>query len=188
MRRLVTHSNPENRETPLLLLAELRAIDPTIELVYFGERDWRLGSVRPNDFRRQKGEALLAMEARRPVAEQNPKNRYIAKLSQEGFAQIAKYIDLGDPSGAVLDESGVTTTILADFSSRHDAWIQDGGEEVFKQRMSDTLGEKEKAEAAALAQQYAVTDGRAHYRREMRGKVTFGYGGMTGGRGALITP
>jgi hypothetical protein len=169
VRRLVQHDNPEGRETPLLLLADLRAIDQTIELVYFGARDWRLGSVRPNDRRTKGGAHILKMEEARDAVHRNPKNIMLGKLLLQGFSQIAQYHDQGDPSGVVLDEDGQETTILADFSARQAAWLQDGGESV-----------------AYEMDQYLAQDGREHYRRIVRGRSMFGPAGQTGGDRALI--
>jgi hypothetical protein len=187
-RRLVTHQNPEGRETPLLLLAQLRTIDETLELVYFGKRDWRLGSVKPNDERTFRGDRILAFEDARDPVHRNPKNLYLGALLKEGFAQIAQYFDMGDPSGAVKDAHGNITTIFEDMQQRQQAWTIDGGEDAFKQSFAVTIGDEKKAEAEATMKQYVATDGRAHYHREMRNRVMFGPAGMTGGSGRIITP
>jgi hypothetical protein len=181
IRRLVQHDNPENRETPLLLLGALRQIDPTIELVYFGDRSWRLGAVNPNDRRTMAGHTILKFEESRDAHVRNRRNLWLGKLLLQGFSQIAEFHDKGDPSGVVLDEDGQETTILQDFTERHNAWITDGGAEVFKRRLDVALGDDKMREQMHTIDQYLAQDGREQYRRIMRGRKMFGPAGMTGG-------
>jgi hypothetical protein len=154
--------------------------------VYFGARDWRLGSVRPNDRRTKGGAHILKMEEARDAVHRNPKNIMLGKLLLQGFSQIAQYHDQGDPSGVVLDEDGQETTILADFSARQAAWLQDGGESVATARFAVSLGDDRAREAAYEMDQYLAQDGREHYRRIVRGRSMFGPAGQTGGDRALI--
>jgi len=182
--RLVRHENPEGRPTPLLLLASLRELDPLIELVYFGERDWRLGAVRPTDIRYQAAQAILAQQHRLGV-NANPKSVMLGRLLEQGFAQIAMYRDFGDPAGEVEDvELKERCTILANFTRRHQN-ASDRREAVFADALAESGGQSRRAKAE-YDYHDALNDKRGHIAREMRGKTTFGYGGMTGGRGKLV--
>lgn len=197
MKRLVNHSNPEGRETPLLLLAELRAIDETMEIVYVGERMWWIGRVVPTDLRRDRGLLMLSqLDALDGVHKDRPsvqRSIAYAKLLVQGFARIEIYHDCGDPSGEVEVEyfEGIKplryrTTILADIKERCAAFERDGGEAAFARRLAETDGTNKKAESDASLREYLVNDGLAHYRREVRNRVQFGHGGMTGGAGKLL--
>jgi len=216
--RLVQIESMEGRDAPLLLMAALRDIDPTVELIYFGrwvesvnempvvdehggtvmrpEREiryrvsgrWRLGAVRRTDERQRRGEAILAMEERRSIP--NPRNVLLGKLLLQGFAQIEEYIG-PDPSGLMLVNPGpdeYETTILEDFRARDAHWRRGEGDQVVEERLVAASDEERRRVAAANFNQYLATDGRAHYRREMRGRLLVGPGGSSGGRGKLILP
>lgn len=188
--RLVAHENPEGRATPILLLADLRSIDPTVELVYFGSRDWRLGAVRPDgparEERAKRGERMLAelSNAKGMGYKVSPKSFMLGHLLKQGFAQIAQYFDFGDVSGTVKDAWDNETTIIHDFRERDAHWRRDQGESVVRQAAAEASTNKP-ADERALSH-YLATEGRAHYRREVRGRFQFGYGGMTGGTGQKL--
>ena len=190
--RLVTRP-AEGRQPPATLVAALQAIDPSVTLFYVGDGVWWLGSVQPNEYRQRDGEMILAHEATRSIP--NPRNVFLGKLAVEGFARIEAYVG-PDPSGLMVVNPGAdneyTCTILEDFRQRDHNWRVDrkAGEQVAKERMEESLGEPERREAEAKAIQYARTDARAHYRREMRDRKSFGFGGVTGGRGSgiIISP
>lgn len=197
--RLVDHQNPESRETPLLLLAALRDIDPSIELVYFGARDWRLGAVRSGearDYRAEQGDKLLdhLERARAAGHSPSPKNFMLAYLLKQGFAQIAQYRDHGDPAGlvhCVVDASGsydYETTILHDFRERDFNWRRDQGEAVVMAAAEEASGLSQRREADAKMRDYLATDARDHYARHMRGRIMSGAAGVTGGSGKLLLP
>ncbi len=192
--RLVSHENPEGRATPLLLLAELREIDPTAELVYFGARDWRVGAVRlsgeARDFRAKKGDQMLDQleRARAEGLHPSPKSFMLGLLLRQGFAQIAQYYDHGDPAGVVTDSDGHETTILADFRMRDWNHRKDQGAEVVAHNAAESGGRTRRAEASRRLRDYLHNDGRDHYNREVRNRVQMGHGGMTGGSGKLLTP
>lgn len=191
MRRLVNHDNPEARATPLILLATLRDIDPTVELCYAGNRIWWLGSVRPNEVRARKGQFILDqmnqldrhLHERPSIA----RNIMLAKLAIQGFALIEAYFDHGDPSGRVTVAEGTPTAydcnMVEDFRERDFAWRRDQGEEAAQRKIDIALGKEIEAEAQEQFNQYLAADGRDHYRREVRNRVTIGYGGTTGGGG-----
>lgn len=189
--RLVHHDNPESRATPLLLLAALRDIDATTELVYVGDGTWWLGTVRPNAERRRSGELILQQEAQRALP--NPRNVMLGHLALQGFARVQAYTCAGDPScDHVTDAEGYMCTIVEDFRERDAHWRQDQGRSVFQHRLTASTTDPQQHHAAAQFRDYLRTDGRAHYRREVRGRVQFGPGGMTGGAGhhcsALVPP
>lgn len=185
--RLVRHENPEGRQTPLLLLASLRELDPEIELVYFGSNDWRLGAIRPTDIRYQNGQQILKQQHYLGVAA-NPKSVMLGHLLCQGFALVAAYRDFGDPNGEVLDtQLNERCTILANFRRRHQN-ATDQREAVFADALAESGGASRKAQAARDFKDVLHNDVRGHCAREMRGHTTFGYGGQTGGRGRIITP
>lgn len=200
IRRLVNHENPEGRETPLLLLADLRLLDPIIEIVYVGERMWWVGRVDPNTERTRRGETILKqMLALDDYLRERPtimRNIMLGRLLQQGFARIEMYRDCGDPSGEVevewFDSHGkqdwYRTTILADIKERYHAFERDGGEAKVAERMAFTDGTLNEEASGKAMREYIVNDGLAHYRREVRNRVVFGHGGMTGGASRLLTP
>ncbi len=185
--RLVEHENPEGRLTPLLLLASLRELDPSVELVYFGARDWRLGAVRPTAKRFAAGAMILDNEERRAPRERSIKNILLARLLKQGFAQIAKYVEPegGDISGNVLTENGEHVSVAAHFERLCFFDRQDRGESIVTAALLADSPEGRSVEQKKTFDDYMATDGRAHYAREMKGRVTMGAGGFTGTSSAL---
>jgi hypothetical protein len=193
IRRLVQHSSPDGRETPLLLLGALREIDPTVELAHFGGRDWRLGSVKSGQslaWRAEKAAQMIDSLDRAKAAGHriNYKNYLLANLLRQGFAMIAQYFDFGDPSGTVQDSDGNHTTIVEDFRERDFHYRRDQGEAVVREATAEAGGRSRDRESDRKFADYMHADGRDHYNREMRGRVQFGVGGMTGGSGRLVGP
>jgi hypothetical protein len=185
MKRLVVFDNAESRPTPLLLLAALREIDPRVELVYVGEGKWWLGGVNPNDERTRRAEILLKqmewVEREEPALYRRPsvqRSIMAAKLGLQGFARIEQYTANGEPSGTVLDSGGHPCTIVEDFRERQWNWQRDGGEAKVAERNEFNLGVHAERESNAQFQQYLAEDGRAHYAREMRGRVVVGVNGL----------
>lgn len=198
MKRLVHHTNPEARVTPLILLASLRDIDPLVELVYAGERIWWLGAVRPNEVRAKKGQfildQMLALDNHHHERPTIARNIMLGKLAIQGFALIERYDDHGDPAGRVTVAAGTPSeydcNMVEDFRERDAAWRRDGGERNAQAKLDHALGKHIEAEAQAQFDQYLAADGRDHYRREVRNRVQFGYAGQTGGGGhpLILTP
>lgn len=196
MQRLVHHTNPEARETPILLLASLREIDPTVELLYAGDRIWWLGSVSANEARAERGRVMLAqLNALDEHLKDRPsiaRSIMLGKVVLQGFALIEAYRDHGDPSGVVTvawdTPIAYDCSMIEDFRDRDDHWRRDQGRTVMADKMSVALGDEKQARAEATIKHYLATDGRDHYRREMRHRVSFGPAGMTGGSGRLIHP
>lgn len=176
----------EGQECPPELLSQLRAIDQSVELIHFGGGDWRLGAVNPTDERVRDGELMLKQMER--MDRPGVKNMLLARLAIQGFAQIEAYTATQGISNTVTDSEGTFCTVLEDFRARDSAWRTDQGRSVFEQRLAVTTGEAEKAEHDAQLREFARTDGRSHYRREIRGRVMFGAAGMTGGSGRIILP
>lgn len=185
MRRLLHFDEAPPLETPIILLATLREIDATVELVHFGTaskgslpdnlrgkdlQDWRLGSVRPNEVRRKKGEAILEMESHRAIA--NMKNVLLGKIAVQGFAQIARYFSEGTPGMAVTyDEDGAPVNVVEDLRARDFEWRRNQGEDVFQRRADESEGIPQKLAGDALLLDKLHTDGRAEYRRAKRGAI-----------------
>lgn len=182
MQRLVTVTNADGIDTPPDLLAQLRAIDPAIELVYAGEGWWWLGAVRPSRVRYRDGAHILQVERARG-AQANPRNILLGRLAMEGFAMIEKYRTLaGDPAGPVETSSGYHTTIVEDLRWRDAEWRRDQGATRFQAQLDADQKVEQKAESRARMIDYLRTEGRAHYRRE-RGRLVAGPAGVTGGPG-----
>lgn len=186
----------EDKAAPPALLAQLRAIDPTVELVHFGGGDWRLGAVMLTDERVASGEAILGQLLKQPLRDRNIKTVLLGMLSIQGFAQIEKYFaSTGDISGTVYVEGGLDgkegylCTVLEDFRERDHAWRKDQGAAKFAERLYLTSNEPARVENEKQRQEWLRTDGRDHYNREVRNRKTFGYGGgETGGTGKIILP
>ncbi len=186
----------EDKAAPPQLLMQLREIDPTVELVHFGGGDWRLGAVLLTDERVASGEAILGQLLKQPVAQRNIKAVVLGMLSIQGFAQIEKYFtSTGDVSGPVYVEGGLDgkdgyfCTVLEDFRARDHAFRKDQGEANFATRLGLTSNEAARAENEKQTQEWLRTDGRDHYRREVRNRKSFGFGGgETGGTGKIVLP
>ena len=195
MQRLVTVENAEARPTPVLLLSALRDIDPLVDLVYAGERRWWLGAVRENSERRRKGENILEQMAKldNHRLEEPHIARYVmlGKLATQGFALIETYFG-NDPSGVVTVAEGTPhayqCSMIEDFRERQIAFERDGGEENAIKKIKLALGDEQQDAAEAEIRAYLASDGRDHYRREVRNRVTMGYGGSTGGSGRILIP
>ena len=180
VRRLVHYEHPGAIDTPLLLLSELRHIDPLAELVHAGEDRWWLGVVSDNSERRQRAETMMrqldvvSREIGHPI---NPRTVMLCKLNLQGFALIETYRG-NDPAGTVRVEDGEHSyecSMVEDFRERDAAWRRDQGSENVKAALLRTLREPERREREAKMREYLATDGRDQYRRHMRGRVTVGY-------------
>jgi hypothetical protein len=191
MQRLVTYELVEGRETPVLLLAQLREIDPRVELVYAGEGRWWLGGVRPNDYRKERGEIMLKQldyyRSEEPELWRRPsmqRNYLLGRLFIQGFSMIECYVG-NDPFGllAVEDSPPYDCYMVEDFRARHHAFAEDPeqGEAVVEERLRAAGRENEKENGERLMREWLAQDGRSHYRRSMRGRVMMGAAGMTGG-------
>ena len=176
----------EGQECPPELLAQLRAIDESVELIHFGGGDWRLGAVMLTDERQRDGAMMLDQLSR--LDHPNPKNLLLARLAIQGFATIEKYTATQGISNTVTDSEGNPCTVLEDFRARDHAWRKDQGQSVFERRLAVTNGDERRREHDELLREFVRTDGRSHYRREIRNRVSFGYGGVTGGSGRIILP
>lgn len=173
LRRLVHYEHPGALTTPILLLAALREIDPTVELVHAGEDRWWLGAVSDNAERRQMAEAMMAQIQRLEVQQQAARTVMLCKLNLQGFALIETYRG-PDVTGTVRVDNGEDSyycTVLEDFRERDAHWRRDEGDRIVETRLDASMRGPERREAEAKAREYLYTDGRAEYRRHMRGKV-----------------
>lgn len=201
-RRLVQFDNPEARETPLLLLADLRAFDDLIELVYVGDQLWWVGRVTPSDELRDGGyrieremNALVNDEPRMMDRPSIRRNFMLARLLQQGFSRILQVRAPGDVSGAVLVEwitdggrvAEYETTLVAEIRERYFHFNKDGGTEFIAERLMLTDPKHRKAMSDAAYYNFLKNEGLALYRREFRNRVQFGPGGTTGVRGDEIS-
>ncbi len=176
IRRLVHYEHPGAIDTPVLLLSELRDIDPTVELVHAGEDRWWLGAVSDNAERRLRAEMMMTQLELLEVQQKAPRTIMLCKLNLQGFALIETYRG-PDIAGTVRVEDGEDSyycSIVEDFRERDAAWRRDQGSENVKAALLRTMREPERREAEAKMKEYLYTDGRDHYRRTMRNRVTFG--------------
>ena len=191
--RLVQFDNAEARPTPLLLLADLRMIDPQVELVYVGEGRWWLGAIKPNDERRRKGELIAKQMDSLPIEHQQlptiQRNKMLARLLIQGFARIEEYFAPGDPSGDVIARRGSPDEyhclMVCDFQERDFCFRSEEQRRANEAQMIDQVtGAEEKRASDANFRDYILNDGRDHWHRQARDRKQFGRGGMTGGRGS----
>ena len=82
------------RTAPEWVVKELREIDPTLEIVYFGEGRWVVGSVSPNSYRQNIGHRML--QATRMVSvgvdsDRKQDRLKVAYLAREGMRFIKMY-------------------------------------------------------------------------------------------------
>lgn len=132
--RLVTVEGMEGQEPPLLLLAQLREIDPTAELICFGvwveeinetpvlDPDGRGYTMRPERERRhppmrrwrlgtirrtdeRQRKGEAMLAAEERRAIPNPRNVLLGRLALQGFAQVEEYLG-NDPFGPMLVNPG----------------------------------------------------------------------------------
>lgn len=90
---------PGRREARRELLADLREIDPNVDLHYLGEGYWALGVVRPNQHRyRAAGQVL------RDGHDRSTWMRRLWELGLYGFAQIGLYRIWGEPDGRIVHD------------------------------------------------------------------------------------
>ncbi|MFW6199669.1 MAG: hypothetical protein ACOC8K_03765, partial [Gemmatimonadota bacterium] len=85
---------PAQHRPPERVVRELRRIDPTAELVYFGHGRWLLGSVKPHPDRQAKGRAMLKSVRMVSVGDQSRRavdRRRLAYLFAQGFRTIQMY-------------------------------------------------------------------------------------------------
>jgi hypothetical protein len=171
--RLVQHDRLG--DTPMGLLARLRAIDPAVELVHALDDLWWLGAVTTEGpgfaIRREQGERMLAIESRR--AQPNPRNVLLARLQRQGFALIAAYRCAGDPEvGPVRDPEGYECSIVQDFAERDHAWRKDQGETAVRRRFG--VADARNADHTHTLLDKLYTDGRDAFLRSQRGRVVVG--------------
>jgi hypothetical protein len=147
---------PTERDAPAWVLAGLRAIDPTAEVVYVGEGRWWVGVVAtPNKYRQRFGMRLL----RRTRRQMRPDPAIVRQglLACEGFSMVAEYE--GDPNGAWID----------DFARRDHEWRYESDKDQFlvEERFRD--GERKRIEQEA----HALLDaqGRDIHRSIVRGRI-----------------
>lgn len=175
---------PADYDAPGDLLARLREIDPTVELLYAGhdphsgEHVWWLGSVKSHgeahDARRGVGIRMLANEERR--THPNPFNVKLAKLSLQGFAMIERYTTKkGPPDGDdVKDGQGFSCSIVEDFAERDWNYRRDQGESAIEHKMG--AQGRARAESNRVLRDKLHTDGRDEFARTLRQRRVFGYG------------
>ena len=99
MVRHVTVSS--ERDTPLDVLALLRQIDPTLELIYIGNGQWWVGAVTaPNKHRYRSGFRIMQRVLK--ALDPDPCLAMHAELECQGFALIAAW--RGEPGGHLVDD------------------------------------------------------------------------------------
>lgn len=91
---------PAERRAPPRVLAALRRVDPTADLLYLGEGEWWLGSMKPNQHRRRIGENIKRIELAKPHPSW-AQLRY-AEAAMLGFTFIATVY--GEPNGQTVDQ------------------------------------------------------------------------------------
>lgn len=105
---LLTH--PTGRKPPAHVVRELRKIDDQVELVYFGEGRWLLGSVSPHSERQARGESMLKSVRMVSVGDQSRRavyRRWLALLFAQGFRTIQMYEyerGAGGPDQRIVDD------------------------------------------------------------------------------------
>jgi hypothetical protein len=185
MKRLVHYEHPGAIDTPMLLLGELREIDPTVELVHAGQNRWWLGGVNDNAERRARAEMMMMQLeiAERTILASNelavdrklsPRTVMLCKLNLQGFSLIETYFG-NDPAGTVYVEDGEHSyecSMVEDFRERTAHWERDRGSRIVKEKLLRTMREPERREAEARRLEWLYTDGRDQYRRHMRNRVS----------------
>ncbi len=131
---------PGRREARWELLADLREIDPTVDLHYVGEGYWVLGSVRPNRLRYEQAGALL-----KEGHDRSTWMRRLWELALHGFSHIGTYRIYGDPDSRIVHDLRERDWL---YRNDREATINrkldeaDGTAET-ERRINDTLAEAE---------------------------------------------
>ena len=89
------------RTAPADVMARLREIEPTAELVYLGAGHWLLGSVRPTRVREREGCRAIGRWRQLPEEKRSPGRLLRAQLIRQGFAPIELY-EVNDPDGRIV--------------------------------------------------------------------------------------
>lgn len=97
---------PQAREAPVEIRRQLRALDPTAEVIYLGPRQWVVGRVRPNREVVRVATAMLDNTAGvLTTAARNSHSRRLrvalALLALQGFRPVQEYA-LNDLDGRVV--------------------------------------------------------------------------------------
>lgn len=115
------------RECSWQLLADLREIDPTVDLHYLGNGVWVLGSVRPNKHRYVQAGRLL-----RDGHDRSTWMRRLWELTIYGFARVGVYQIQGEADSRI-----VTDFRQKDWRYRHEREV------AFDEAMADADGTNE---------------------------------------------
>lgn len=155
-------SLPAVYEPPANVLAALREVDPTVDLVYLGLGVWVLGSVKPNAHRARVGQRLFAGELRRPLEAQSMGRFRWARLILQGFRPI-DLLDYSDiPSGRVVRDFR-----YADYRYRHDA------DAAFEENLVGSDDETGLRERIAVLMDLNNSEGRDIWRHAFGGRRNF---------------
>lgn len=92
---------PGTREPPSWLLAELREIDPTVDLHYTGHGYWLLGAVKPN---RERREIAQKIKGQRSRSTRSYSRWLLPELALEGFGLIGYWHIQGEPDGRIVND------------------------------------------------------------------------------------
>lgn len=153
---------PGERECDWQLLADLRAIDETVDLHYLGDGRWVLGSVRPNKLRYSEAGSLL-----RSASPRARWTRRLWELGMYGFARIALYEIRGWPD----------SRITADLRER--VWrYQKSRDKAFEESLRHTSDEPERERAVRAAEDEAEARALDSYAWAFRGRKNFAMRGV----------
>lgn len=115
---------PGERSCDWRLLADLRALDPELDLHYVGKGAWALGAVRWTIDRYN-----LAGRRLRLTETNSPSSVRLCELAMQGFARIALYRIQGEP----------TSEIVLDFKERE--WrYRHGRDREFEEKLKHSSG------------------------------------------------
>lgn len=147
---------PQAVTAPSWLLADLRAIDPSLDLIYMGQGKWLVGSVRPNSIRRQMATRMLDTAMSQLSVGARLTSRGIGRirlalLAVQGFSPIAEYS--GVPSGRIVEDV------------RRKDWMYRHLSDNDVQRLLDAEQEERREDAlASAADPGRATDAWRHWR------------------------
>ena len=108
------------------MVARLRDVDPTAELIYLGAGQWLLGSVQPNEARRLAGGRMIARQLALPPERRSVGAIRLGTLFRQGFRPIAIYEEADLDSGFVVADFR-----FRDWRYRHNA------DRVFEERLDE---------------------------------------------------
>ena len=148
---------PDLRPAPGDVMARLRELDPTLDLVHLGAGHWLLGSVQPNEQRRHFCLRILNRQYSMPASSRSAGRILCYALYADGFRPIAMYAETEVQNGACV----------RDFELREYNY-RNRPEETFRARLREAEGEDALEKRIVAILDHVHSEWRSVHRYAMR--------------------